>query len=158
MAFDARTQRLFVADSWNKRVEVFDASGAFVSQWPVSGWKGSSEDTGTRPYLALDASGTRLFVDEPDLGQILVWDVSNLNAKGGQVPLLQFGQKGALLDSLHFNILSGLAVDAKGNLYAADADTGRILRFGPDKLPNVAPVPALNPLQPASSQTTDTTF
>lgn len=149
LAFDAKTQHLFVADSWNKRIEVFDVTtGSFVSAWPVSAWTGSSNDTGTRPYLTLDPTGSRLFASEPDLGQILVWDVSALNAQGGEQPILQFGLKGTTLDNLHFNSLSGLATDAQGNLYAADAENGRVLRFSPNSLPGVAIAPPMNPPLP----------
>ncbi len=149
LAFDAKSQHLFVADSWNKRIEVFDVNtGSYVSAWPVSAWTGSRNDTGTRPYLALDSTGTRLYASEPDLGQILVWDVSSLNAQGGEQPLLQFGLKGTTLDNLHFNVLGGLATDAQGNLYAADAENGRVLRFSPNNLPGVAIPPPVNPQPP----------
>ncbi|MHB8628582.1 MAG: flippase activity-associated protein Agl23 [Aggregatilineales bacterium] len=160
LAFDAKTQHLFVADSWNKRIEVFDVNaGSFVSSWPVPAWTGSSNDTGTRPYLALDPTGTRLYAAEPDLGQILVWDVSSLNAQGGEQPLIQFGLKGTTLDNLHFNILGGLATDAQGNLYAADSENGRVLRFSPNNLPGVAIPPPVNPPVPVQQQpATQNTF
>jgi DNA-binding beta-propeller fold protein YncE len=139
LAIDPKSQHLFVADTWNHRVEVFDLSGNFVSSWAVSNWNGPNEDTGNRPYLALDPTGTRLFVTEPDVSRVLVWDVSSLNAQGGATPLLMFGAKGGP-DLNHFDVLGGIAVDNNGNLFLADAGSGRILRFEIAKLPGAAVV------------------
>ncbi len=138
LVIDQRAGHLFVADTWNHRIEVFDLSGNFVSSWSVPSWNGSNEDTGNRPYLALDPSGTRLFVTEPDVARVLVWDVSALNAQGGALPLVMFGAKGGS-DLNHFDVLGGIAVDNSGNVFLADAGTGRILRFEIAKLPG-APV------------------
>ncbi len=153
LVIDPKTQRLFVADTWNKRIEVFDLNGTFFSSWPVPNWFGPSDDTGNRPYLTLDKTGTRLFAAEPDSGRILVWDVSNLTAQGGEQAILVFGSKGPA-DAGHFNILGGLATDSAGNLYAVDSGTSRILRFPPDKLPGVLVAPPLPiPQQPTQDAT-----
>ncbi len=158
MVIDPKTEHLYVADTWNRRIEVFDLKGGFVSSWPVPAWNGPSDDTGNRPYLTLDQSGTRLFVTEPDIGRILVWDVSALTAQGGQQPLLAFGLKSAAVDLTHFDILGGLTTDANGNLYVADAGSGRILRFDISKLPGVLPSVPLVPLPATQEVTQDTSF
>lgn len=158
LVIDPKTQQLFVADTWNKRIQVFDLNGGFRSSWPVSNWFGPSDDTGNRPYLTLDKTGTRLFATEPDGGRILVWDVSNINPQGGQQAVVVFGSKGPA-DAGHFNVLGGLAADAAGNVYAVDSGTSRILRFAPDKLPGVVVAPPMViPQQPTQEVTQDTSF
>ena len=154
MALDPKTGRLYVADTWNHRIEVFTTQGTFVSTWPVPSWNGASQDTGNRPFLALDATGTRLFVTEPDISRILVWDVSAINAQGGQQALLAFGSKGGA-DTSHFDALGGLLIDAHNNLYVADVGNSRILRFDINALPGLVPPIPVVPLIPVTDAPTN---
>ncbi|HVO42400.1 MAG TPA: flippase activity-associated protein Agl23 [Aggregatilineales bacterium] len=139
LTIDNKTGELYVADSWNKRIQVFDMNtGLFKRQWKVTGWAGSSNDTGTRPYLTLDRTGTRLFVTVPDLSKILVYDT-----QGGAV--LTFGRLGQVpvkADN-EFVRLGGILADSTGRLFITDPDSGRIVRFNYLNLPNLYP-PAAN--------------
>ena len=50
---------IYVADTGNHRVQVFDADGKFLRQFPVSGWK----DFYTEPYLAIGPGDSVLVTD-----------------------------------------------------------------------------------------------
>jgi len=118
--------RVFVADTWNRRVSVFNADGAYTMSFDVRGW--ASEPIG-RPYLAVDAERDIVYVTDPDVGRVLVYDTQG-NCVGA------FGQFNAEFpDSTQFSGLGGIAVDQNGNVYVADTASGRILRFAPFPLP-----------------------
>ena len=59
-----------VADMWNARVQVLDASGAYLREFPVVGWGG--RDSLDKPYLAVLADG-RIAVSLPSLGQVRIY-------------------------------------------------------------------------------------
>jgi DNA-binding beta-propeller fold protein YncE len=149
LAIDSNAGRLYVADSWNKRVQVFTTDGSPITSWKVPNWYGPSDDTGNRPYLAVDPTGQRLFAAEPDTGRILVWDLSQVTANGGEQALLTFGAKGSP-DMNRFGAVGGLVVD-NNSLYVVDAVASRVLKFSLDKLPGVRP---LAPVQPTVVQPT----
>ncbi|MBN1964580.1 MAG: NHL repeat-containing protein, partial [Anaerolineae bacterium] len=137
--------RLFVADTWNRRIQVFDRSGQFLLSWNVNGWYG---DRGNRPYLALDAERGLLYVSDPEAARVLVYDFSG-------VLLGSFGELGpeeGTLTITQFRVPGGLDVDAGGNLWVADAEGERIMRFPSwDELAIVLP-----PADDASSDSSDT--
>lgn len=146
LAIDSNAGRLYVADSWNKRVQVFTTDGAPITNWKVPTWYGPSDDTGNRPYLALDPAGQRLYAAEPDTGRILVWDLSQVTSAGGEQALITFGSKGQG-DMNRFGGVGGLTVD-NNSLYVVDAVAARVLKFSIDKLPGVRPiVPVVQPTQ-----------
>jgi sugar lactone lactonase YvrE len=150
--FDGNSSRLYVADTWNKRIQVFTADGQVITNWPVPNWYGPSEDTGNRPYLTMDTTGTKLFVSEPDTGRILVWDVSGVTASGGQQAILVFGSKGNP-DLNRFQALGGLAADEE-TLYVVDAQGNRVVRFALAKLPGIKPLQPVVPPPPVNQPTT----
>jgi uncharacterized protein (TIGR03663 family) len=113
---------LFVADTWNQRVQVFrweplDEEYAFVRDWPIVGWYGQSLDN--KPYLATDGRD-RVYVSDPEGFRVLVFDAA------GNF-LTTWGDYG--LETNRFGLLNGLAADAAGNVYAADAGNNRVLVF-----------------------------
>jgi len=115
--------RLFVADTWNRRVSVFNTNdGTFMYSFNVRGWY---EELGNRPYLAVDATRGMVYVTDPDAGRVLVYD-SMGNCVGS------FGQSSRENpDSTQFTTVGGIAVDGAGNVFVADAGSGRILKFAP---------------------------
>ncbi|MBE2268742.1 MAG: SMP-30/gluconolactonase/LRE family protein, partial [Anaerolinea sp.] len=114
--------RLYVADTWNRRISVFATDGTAITTFDVRGWY---EDLGNRPYLAVDETRRILYVTDPDAGRVLVYDLDG-NCLGS------FGQPSdQLVDTSQFDTIGGIAVDAAGNVYVADAAAGRVLRFAP---------------------------
>ena len=66
--------RVFVADTWNRRIAVFDSEGDHLQNFRVRGWYDS---TFNRPYLALDEWRNMLYITDPDskscLGLFVHW-------------------------------------------------------------------------------------
>ena len=113
---------LYVADTWNLRVQVFEAAAGtddfvFVREWPIVGWYGTSVEN--KPYLALDNRG-RVYVTDPEGYRVIVFDST------GKF-LTTWGDFGA--DSSTFALVSGVAVGPDGSIYVSDAGNARIMRF-----------------------------
>jgi DNA-binding beta-propeller fold protein YncE len=114
--------RLFVADTWNRRISVFTRDGVFLTTYRVSGWY---EEQGNRPYLAIDPERDLLYVTDPDSGRVLVYTISG-DCVGS------FGQAAGTTPTLgQFGVASGVAVDKDGFVYVADSKLGRVLKFEP---------------------------
>jgi len=110
VALDA-AGNIYVADTGNARVQVFDPQGSFLMT--------ISDERFTGPrHVALD-----------DAGRIYVTDSSErvhvFNGRGD--PLQSFGQPGSL--PTQFSGIADLAVDAAGELYVVDGGNGRGEKF-----------------------------
>lgn len=119
--------RLYVADTWNRRVQVFDVvfDGAqpqflFVREWPIEGW--SSQSVVNKPYLAVDPQRNRVYVTDPELWRVLVFDGDG-NFKA------TFGFYGS--DAQSMTLPTGIDVGPDGNVYVVDADNHRVMIFPP---------------------------
>jgi sugar lactone lactonase YvrE len=110
---------VYVADTWNNRVQHFEADGEFIALWDEVDF-GEGE-----PYFY----GPReVVVDE--LGRVFVADTGNkrivvFNAAGQVVSTI--GGAGSELGRLEEPV--GLAFDAQGQLYVADTWNGRVQFF-----------------------------
>ena len=113
--------RLFIADTWNRRVAVFDASGAHLQDFRVRGWYNT---TFNRPYLALDESRDFLYVTDPDGKRVLVYSTLG-DCVGSFAEAGEDGMAGQFVD------IGGIAVDAEGFVYVSDSSAGKILKFPP---------------------------
>ncbi len=102
--------RVYVADTGNHRIQVFEADGAFVRQFPVYGWK----DFYTEPYLAVGPSDM-VFVTDAWKGRIAQYDAS------GSL------QKSYKADGL--KAPTGVALDPFGRLIVADRGQSRVLSW-----------------------------
>jgi sugar lactone lactonase YvrE len=115
---------VYVADTWNNRIQKFTADGQFLTLWG----HGISQDAND----LLGFYGPRgVLVDS--LGNVLVTDTGNsrvvvYNADGQ--PLSQFGGTGVAAGQFAEPV--GMALDAAGRLYVADTWNQRIQVFTPD--------------------------
>jgi len=121
--------RVYVADTWNHRIQVFDANGTFLTQWGTYGQTGDARPKvplGHMLYgprdVAVDASG-RVFVTDTGNKRVVVYD------RDGGV-LDQWGGAGS--GPGQFEEPVGIAPDAAGNVYVADTWNGRIQVFDRD--------------------------
>ncbi len=115
--------RVFVADTWNHRVQVFEADGTFVTKWGSYGQTVESVSLLYGPRdLAIDASG-RVFVTDTGNKRVLVY-----NRQGWL--LNQWG--GAGVGPGQFEEPVGIDVDSQGNIYVADTWNQRIQVFDSD--------------------------
>jgi len=70
VAVDPARNRVYVADPRNRRIQIFDTGGKFISQWPVSEWQlpNGFED------LAVDPATGRLYASSAHTEGVLVFD------------------------------------------------------------------------------------
>ena len=78
---------VYVADMYNRRVQVLDADGHFRSQFTVEGWGG--QEVNDKPYLASLTDG-RVAVSLPSQNQVRVY-----NRSGGR-SVAVVGRSGAV--------------------------------------------------------------
>src|SRR5262249_14495197 len=105
--------RVLVADTGNRRVQIFDKQGKFLKEYPIFGWV----EFYTEPYLAL-------------LGNdLLVTDSYNHRAARYADGTLvdSWGKSGS--GAGDFNRPIGITSDAQGNVYVADTLNNRIQKF-----------------------------
>jgi len=71
VAVDPTTDRVYVADPINKRIQVFDSIGKFLTKWPVPEW---GQPLGFED-LAIDPDRDRLYTSSSHMNTILVFDL-----------------------------------------------------------------------------------
>jgi DNA-binding beta-propeller fold protein YncE len=109
LAYDATTQRLYVADAANHRIVVYGADGKLLRAW---GRAGVGDGEFNYPsHLALDPAGTLLVTDALNF-RIQAFD------RDGRF-LWKLGRHGD--GSGDFAAPKGLATDREGHVYAVDA-------------------------------------
>jgi DNA-binding beta-propeller fold protein YncE len=113
---------VYVADTWNHRVQKFTADGQFVKMW--NGWQLSDRtETFWGPRgIAVDASG-RVYVTDTGNKRVVVFD-----ADGNYVT--QFGGAGSEPGQLEEPV--GVAIDPQGRVVVADTWNQRVQVFAPD--------------------------
>ncbi len=113
---------VYVADTWNHRIQRFTAEGEFISMWGFFG-------QGETPYalwgprdIAIDFQG-QVYVTDTGNKRVVVYD-----ANGNFIN--QFGSLG--YESGQFDEPVGIAVDSDGFVYIADTWNQRIQVIQPD--------------------------
>jgi sugar lactone lactonase YvrE len=72
VAVDDKRDRVYVADPRNRRIQIFDTTGKFVTKWPIKDWQPggwSFQD------LAIDPEAQRLYLTSPATDEVLVYDL-----------------------------------------------------------------------------------
>lgn len=120
IAIDTKN-RLFVADTWNQRIQSFipdaDLNYKPLQSWDVVGWYGQSLDN--KPYLAAD-SQDYIYATDPEGYRVL-----QFNSQGEFVRYwgdLSSGPDG-------FGLVGGIAVDAQDGIWVSDPGNNRIMHF-----------------------------
>jgi uncharacterized protein (TIGR03663 family) len=118
--------RVYVADSNNHRIQVFDSNGHFVTQW---GSQGAGLGQFQEPWgVAVDEDGNVYVADS--------WNhrLQKFDSEGRF--LLQWGTFGNTEGSIvgQGNVFYGprdIAIDAAGDLYVTDTGNKRVMKFSP---------------------------
>jgi uncharacterized protein (TIGR03663 family) len=112
---------VYVTDTWNQRVQVLSSADGLtytpVKEWPIAGWLSQSLDN--KPYLAIAPNG-HVLVTDPEGYRVIEFD-------GNGQFMRVWGEFGA--DNATFGLPSGIAADAKGNIWVTDAGNNRVMRF-----------------------------
>jgi sugar lactone lactonase YvrE len=112
---------VYVADTWNYRIQKFTADGKFVMMWGTGPAQGNAQFYGPRG-LVVDSLG-HVFVADTGNKRIVIFD-ANGNYLG------EFGTPGAQLGQLDEPV--DIALDSNGNAYVTDTWNQRIQVFTPD--------------------------
>jgi uncharacterized protein (TIGR03663 family) len=130
---------IFVADTWNHRIQKFDATGRFVAQWGAYislGDAAAASDPAINTKfwgprgIALDANGN-VYVTDTGNKRVLIFDgngkylrqIASGMSPTRIAPDYQFNQPGELNEPI------GIAVDGSGAVYVADTNNRRIQKF-----------------------------
>ena len=70
---DTKRDRVYVADPRNRRVEVFDTKGKFLTKWPVPEWQ---RDGWSFQDIVIDPETERLYLLSPATDEVLIYDVN----------------------------------------------------------------------------------
>ena len=70
---------VFVTDTGNERIQVFDLDGKFIRQWPVPEWKGFSF---RYPDAVFDERSGRLYVTSSGTNEVLAFDLEGTPQTG----------------------------------------------------------------------------
>jgi DNA-binding beta-propeller fold protein YncE len=71
VAVDPRTNKAYVADPTNRRIQVFDSTGRFLTKWIVLEW---GQQLGFED-LAIDPDRDRLYASSAHMNTIFVFDL-----------------------------------------------------------------------------------
>ncbi len=113
---------VYVADTWNHRVQKFSATGEFITMWGTFG-QGETPTAFWGPRgVAVDSNG-HVYVSDTGNKRIVVFD-------GNGNFITQFGQSG--YDIGQFDEPVGVALDKSGNVYVADTWNQRVQVFQPN--------------------------
>jgi uncharacterized protein (TIGR03663 family) len=110
---------VYVADTWNHRIQHFTADGEYLSSFGSFGQTGDPASFWGPRAIAIDDGG-RLFVADTGNKRIAIFDADG-NALG------QFGGFGLQLGGLDEPV--GIGLDAEGRVYVADTWNQRIQVF-----------------------------
>jgi len=113
---------VYVADTWNHRIQKFTADGDFINSWGFFAQGSSSQGYWGPRSITVDAEGNVYFSDTGNKRIVVFDEDGNFVA--------QFGSAGE--DYGQFNEPVGIALDATNNLYIADTWNRRVQVIKPD--------------------------
>ncbi|MCW5848676.1 MAG: TIGR03663 family protein [Anaerolineae bacterium] len=132
IAVDSKRSFVYVADTWNGRVQKFDLDGNFITAWGNFDQAATLNDKPTAMYgprdIAVDADGN-LFVTDTGNKRILKFDPDGK-------PLGQYGGGG--FEPGKFQEPVGIAISpTDGSIYVADTWNRRVQKFDKNMAPQV---------------------
>ena len=131
--------RVYVVDTGNFRVQVFDRDGKFLKAF---GSVGRQPGSFARPReIAIDREG-RVYVSDAAFGNLQIFD-----AEGGL--LLHIGERSERDQPARYMLPSGIAVDRDGRIYMADEYFRRVDVYRPA---GIKPTEGFTAAAPAAGQ------
>lgn len=112
---------VYVADTWNHRIQKFTRDGKFLTMWGVPGLAEEPDRFWGPRGIAVDREGT-VYVTDTGNNRVVIFD-ENGNYQQ------QFGRSG--INPGEFDEPVGIAVDGNGRVYVADTWNQRIQVFEP---------------------------
>lgn len=141
LSFDSANNRLFVADSENHRVLVFDVTSLVDGQAAVavlgqpdfiSNSVATTQSGLSRPFgVEVNSAGTQLFVSDTENNRIVSYDITSISNGENATNVLgqsTFGGSGPSLSQSRLNYPKGLALSGS-QLFVADSENNRVMIF-----------------------------
>jgi len=116
--------RVYVADSNNDRIQIYDAGGNYLST--LGAW-GVGNTQFKHPLGLFSGADGSLYVADRDNQRVQIFN----SARQYVATLGVTGAAGA--DNAHFNQPTDVAVDSRGMIYVADHDNRRVQVFDPQR-------------------------
>ncbi len=113
---------VYVADTWNHRIQKFTPDGQFITMWGTFGQAETPNAFWGPRGVAVDSNG-HVYVSDTGNKRIVVFD------ENGNY-ITQIGSSG--FDIGQFDEPVGVALDQQGNLYVADTWNQRVQVFAPN--------------------------
>jgi DNA-binding beta-propeller fold protein YncE len=110
---------VYVADTWNHRIQKFTADGQFITMWGYFGQAEAPEALWGPRDVAVDSQG-RVYVTDTGNKRIVVFDADGK-------PVTQFGSTG--LEPGQFDEPVGLSIGPEDQVYVADTWNQRVQVF-----------------------------
>jgi len=129
IVFDGSTY-LYVADTQNSRILIYDYMGNYYTQWTGSGGQAGSQLS--NPYdVAIDPTNGNLVVVDGFYNRVEVFSNYATNSSGNFIRKWgkNVGDGTSGSGNGEFNGPSGLDVDSSGNVFVADTNNNRIQKF-----------------------------
>jgi uncharacterized protein (TIGR03663 family) len=114
--------KVYVADTWNHRIQVFNPDGSFVTKWGSFTVNGQTDGFWGPRGIALDKAN-HVYVTDTGKQRVVVFDSSGNY-------LTQFGGRGLDLGQLDEPV--GLAIASDGLVFIADTWNNRVATFKPN--------------------------
>ena len=123
VAVDISRGRIYVADAYNWRIQIFD--------YTTRAWQATLADSSFTEDVAVDASGN-LYISKPWGGNHIVKQFNS-----SLTFVRSYGTEGVpyLTDGLHYYQPSGVAVATDGSLYISEAHGRRLTKLSSDGAP-----------------------
>ncbi len=122
---------VYIADTWNRRIQTFIETGQSWREFPVDMWYDNPQSP-DRPYMDVSPDGTILAVSDMsaegrnDGPRVVIYDLMGTPLRALNAPEIDFAA------GLHgIRVVAGIAFGQDGSLYVVDAETGRVVKFPP---------------------------
>jgi streptogramin lyase len=119
------TERVYVADTWNNRVQIFSSTGGHLTTLGTGGGDGEYEFDGAHGVAI--GPGDTVYVADISNHRVQIYDSSLVY----QSTLGETGVSGS--DNVHFDDPVDIHVDAVGKIYVADRDNHRVQVYDSDR-------------------------
>jgi hypothetical protein len=120
--------RVYVVDTDNARIQIFNSNGAYLYTLGSSGNSGTGNDQFDQPEGVAIGPNGYIYVADTNNQRVQIFNSSRVY----QATLGVTGVSGD--DNGHFNYPRGVTVDSSGNIYVADGDNRRVQIFNSSRV------------------------
>ncbi|MDH5505751.1 MAG: TIGR03663 family protein [Anaerolineae bacterium] len=121
IAIDPNTGWIYVADTWNQRVQAFEQVDegfyVFAKNWDVTAWYSNSLEN--KPYITVGGD-SNVFISDPEDSRVMVYNSQ------GEYSYCWLDTTPSMLGS---SLMVGIVGDGQGGMWVSDARNNRLLHY-----------------------------